>query len=108
MTGEAPSAGAAAVDAQVLELRCAGRSFPTIARVVGFPRADDASAAFVRAVWRRSPRDRTRLCDEELGRLDALAERVRSDATIAPFDADLQLERIARLRARLLADPRRG
>lgn len=99
---EASTVDNAEMDALVLELRCAGRSFPTIARTLGLARPDDANAAFVRAVRRRPVRDRDRLCRDEMERLDLLEARVRDDRDLAPFDRDVQLERVARLRARLV------
>ena len=93
---------ASALDQQVLDLRTKGKSFATIAKSLKLPAARDANAAFLRVVRAAPTKERSRLCDEELGRLKLLEERIRT-ADLAPFDRDKQLDVVAFLRKQLLA-----
>lgn len=91
------------VDQKVLAMRRSGKSFASIAQAMNLGRPRDANTAFIRAVRQCEPTERTALCDEELGRLQKLEDRVRNDAELAPFDRDRQLDVIRHLRGRLLA-----
>lgn len=92
----------AAIDQQVLLLRRTGKSFATIARTLSLGKAREANAAFLRAVRGAKPAERKELCDEELGRLQQLENRVREAPDVAPFDRDKQLDVIKFLRKQLL------
>jgi hypothetical protein len=89
------------VDTRALAMRREGKSFAFIATALHFRRAGEAHAAFLRAIRSHPEVDQKRLCDEELGRLGKLEQRVRADAELAPFDRDRRLDVIQQLRERL-------
>src|SRR5687768_373779 len=91
------------IDTQVLAMRRSGKSYGSIATTLNLGRPSAANAAFNRAVRRFPPARRQRLCNEELGRLRKLEDRVRGNAELAPFDRDRQLKVIDHLRDRLQA-----
>ena len=88
-------------DNLALELRRTGRSFAFIARTLSLGRARDANAAFLRALENSPASERKQLRTEELGRLKQLEETIKSNATLAPFDRDRQLQVVKQLRTRL-------
>ena len=90
------------LDQRVLTLRRGGKSFASIARALKLDRARDANAAFLRAVHCAKPAERTRLCDEELGRLQKLEDGIKARADLSPFDRDKQLDVVKYLRKLLL------
>jgi hypothetical protein len=92
------------VDDEVLRLRGQGRAYARISRDLGLERAADAQQAFLRAVRRLPEADATKVRDEELSRLDRLAERVRGDAAKNDMDRARQLKTIERMRGQV-SDP---
>jgi hypothetical protein len=93
-----------AVDDDALRLRASGKSFGAIAKALGYERSDQANEAFNRALRRRPPKQRKKLRDEELVRLDAMADGVRSRPQLEPDDIARRLRGVERLRTLLLAD----
>lgn len=65
-------------DEQALALRETGKSFAAVAQGVGFKRALDAHAAFLRAFRTREGDERTHLAERESVRLDELETRIRT------------------------------
>jgi hypothetical protein len=61
-----------------LTLRDQGKSFSAVARTLGLRRANDAHAAFLRALRQRSDEDRARIVKREFDRIDELERRIRS------------------------------
>ena len=91
-------------DDKVLHLRGEGRAYARISRDLGLPRAAYAQQAFRRALRRLPAVDATRVRDEELSRLDRLAERVRADTTRDELDRTRQLKTIERMREQVRAE----
>jgi hypothetical protein len=94
----------AAKDAEVVQLRSAGKSFITIARTVGLDSSRDALVAFNRGIRSRPAPELAELRAAELTRLDVLAKRVSAQTELAPDDIARRLRSVERLRADLLAD----
>jgi hypothetical protein len=92
-----------AADENALRLRASGKSFGAIAKELGYDRAHHANEAFNRALRRKSPQERTSLREDELARLDAMADGVRA-RKLTPKDVARQLRAVDQLRALLLAD----
>ena len=93
-----------AVDDEVLRLRRQGQAYARISRELGLDRAADAQQAFRRAVRRLPAADAEQVRDEELSRLDRLAERVRADTSKNDMDRARQLKTIERLRGQIQND----
>jgi len=85
-------------DEEVLSLRDSGRTYSAVARTLGFKRASDAQAAFVRAVHKREGDERERLTQRERVRLDELETRIRSRDAEEPEKMERRLTALARLR----------
>ena len=88
-------------DKEALDLRMQGRSFPFIAKALKFEGAVQANEAFNRALRRSPDGERKKIVDDELRRLDALADAHPTS------DDELGAKRtraIKKLRARLLRD----
>lgn len=94
------------VDSEVLRLRNMGRTFAGISRDLGLERGLDAQHAFHRAVRALPAAERQRVRDEEVSRLDHLAERVSADTTKTDLDRARQLKTIDRMRSQILEDAR--
>jgi hypothetical protein len=92
------------VDDEVLRLRRQGRAYARISRELGLARAVDAQEAFRRAVGRLPAADAKDVRDEELSRLDRLAQRVRADTNKNDLDRARQLKTIERMRAQIDQD----
>jgi hypothetical protein len=92
------------VDDDVLRLRRQGQAYARISRELGLVRAADAQQAFLRAVRRLPPADAKHVRDEELSRLDSLAERVRADTSKSDMDRARQLRTIERMRGHVHHD----
>ena len=90
-------------DSRVLELRQAGRSFRFIAKKVGLERPADAWVAFNRALRRHGPVEQESLRRDEMGRLDAMSEAIRTSAELSAEDQTKRLASLDRMRQRLLA-----
>ncbi len=88
----------------VLDLRVQGRSFAGIAKTLGLSRPCQANDAFNRAVRRKPPAERDALRNQELTRLDALADGVRAHPEVGADGVARRLRTVARLKAMLLAD----
>jgi hypothetical protein len=82
-------------------LRDAGRTYAAIARTVGFKRATDAQAAFLRALRSRQGAERGRLTQRESVRLDELEQRIRSRDADAPEKMERRLGALAKMREML-------
>lgn len=93
------------VDSEVLRLRSEGRPFAGISRDLGLDRPADAQKAFLRAVRGLPEPDAGRIRDEEVVRLDHLADRVRSDGSKTDVDRERHLKAIDRMRAEVLEQP---
>jgi len=65
-------------DENALALREENHSYASVARSLGFKRADDARKGFLRAFAKRQGVERDALRLRELGRLDVLEARIRS------------------------------
>lgn len=84
---------------RVIALRSEGKSFGSIAKVVGVDRSLEVFTMYVDAIARCSASEQTRLRAEENGRLDALEQRTRR---ITDRDErDRKLASIRKLRVRL-------
>ena len=92
------------VDEKVLRLRGEGQPYARISRDLGLERAADAQHAFLRALRSLPALDATRVRDEEVSRLDRLAERVRADATQNDMDRARRLKTIERMRTEISDD----
>jgi hypothetical protein len=92
------------VDEKVLRLRGEGQTYARISRDLGLERAADAHKAFRRALGRLAGPEAQRLRDEEMSRLDRLAERVRADPTKNDMDRAKQLKTIERMRTQISED----
>jgi hypothetical protein len=93
-----------AVDDEVLRLRRQGQAYVRISRELGLDRAVAAEQAFRRAVRRLPAADAEQVRDEELSRLDRLAERVRADTTKDDVDRARRLKTIERMRGHIHDD----
>ena len=93
-----------AVDDEVLRLRRQGQSYARISRALGLDRAADAQQAFRRAVRRLPVADAEQVREEELSRLDRLAEQVRADTSKNDMDRARQLKTIEHLRGQIQND----
>jgi hypothetical protein len=93
-----------AVDDDVLRLRRQGQAYARISRDLGLDRAADAQQAFLRAVRRLPAADAEQVREEELSRLDRLAERVHADTSKNDLDRARQLKTIERMRGHVLRD----
>jgi hypothetical protein len=92
------------VDDEVLRLRRQGQAYARISRELGLDRAADAQQAFRRALRRLPAADAEQVREEELSRLDRLAERVRADTSKNDMDRARQLKTIERMRAQIQRD----
>ena len=91
-------------DEQALELRVKGRSFPAIAKALGYERPLLARQAFIRALRRKPEAVRADLRQQEMGRLDAMADVFRSNQDLDDEEIAQRLRAMDRLREMLLAD----
>lgn len=94
----------AARDERALELRSVGKSFAAIADIVSYERPREANDAFNRALRRKPEAERDRLRGDELGRLDAMAQRISAREDLDPDRIAGHLRSVDRLRTMLLAD----
>jgi hypothetical protein len=92
------------VDEKVLQLRQQGLAYARISRDLGLERAADAQQAFRRAVRRLPTPDAVRVREDEVSRLDRLAERVRADTSKNEMDRARQLKTIDRMRTQIRDD----
>jgi hypothetical protein len=92
------------VDDDVLRLRRQGQAYARISRELGLDRAADAQQAFLRAMRRLPAPEAEQVREEELSRLDRLAERVRADTSKNDMDRARQLKTIERMRGHVLHD----
>ena len=92
------------VDDEVLGLRRQGQAYARISRELGLDRAADAQRAFRRALRRLPAADAEQVREEELSRLDRLAERVRADTSKNDMDRARQLKTIERMRGQIQHD----
>ena len=92
------------LDDEVLRLRRQGQAYARISRELGLDRAADAQRAFRRAVRRLPAADAEQAREEELTRLDRLAERVRADTSKNDMDRARQLKTIERMRDQIHQD----
>lgn len=89
------------VEEKVLLLRGKGQPYARISRDLGLGRAADAHKAFRRALGRLPAPEANRVRDEEVSRLDRLAERVRADTRKNDMDRARQLKTIERMRTQI-------
>jgi hypothetical protein len=88
-------------DDQALSLRDSGRTFAAVASALGFKRAKDARAAFLRALARQSDAERERLCERERERLDKLEARIRDRDREDPEKMERRLQGLEQMRETL-------
>ena len=74
-----------------------------MARSLGFKRALDAQAGFLRALRQREGDERSRLIQRESARLDELETRIRTRDSGAPEKMERRLLALASLREKLNA-----
>jgi hypothetical protein len=89
------------LDEKVLRLRGQGQPYARISRDLGLDRAADAQQAFKRALRRLPAPDAKRVREEEVSRLDGLADRVRADTAKDELDRARQLKTIDRMRSQI-------
>jgi len=89
------------VDDRVIELRSKGKSFASIAKLIGADHSVDVFRMFVAELSRRPPAEQTKLRAEENARLDALERRTRDNPD--PAERERKLASIKKLRRRLVA-----
>ncbi len=92
---------AAARDERALVLREQGFSFKHISEELGFRSATEIVDAYRRAAEKRAPADRAALEEAELGRLNALAERLRDTKRLGQDRVAKRLATIEELRVLL-------
>jgi hypothetical protein len=92
------------IDDEVLRLRRQGQAYARISRELGLDRAAEAQRAFRRALRRLPAADAEQVREEELSRLDRLAERVRADTSKNDMDRERQLKTIERMRGQIHHD----
>jgi hypothetical protein len=91
-------------DEQALDLRVKGKSFTAIAKALGYERPLLARQAFIRALRRKPEAVRADLRQQEMGRLDAMADVFRSNQDLDDEEIAQRLRAVDRLREMLLAD----
>jgi len=90
------------VDEEVVSLREGGKSYSAVASAVGFKRATDAHAAFVRVLRSRPEAERAALSHRESQRLDQLEQRIRTrDAGGDAAKLERRLAALSELRQKL-------
>ena len=85
-------------DEEALKLRDEGHSYAGVARSLKLKRANEAHAAFIRALRRRPDDEQERLVDRERSRLDRLEERIRDGDKEDPTLLERRLAALERLR----------
>ncbi|MGD9751807.1 MAG: hypothetical protein AB7W59_12495 [Acidimicrobiia bacterium] len=90
-------------DLEAFNLRRTGRSFGAISRDLGYDSAPAATHAFFRVLAGRERSEQEIVRDEEHGRLAALAEHVRADASLDDTTRDRRLAVLDRLHQRVNA-----
>jgi len=88
-------------DEQALVLRDSGKTYAAVASSLGFKRAVDAQAAFLRALRKRDGEEHSRLVQREWARLDELETRIRTRDAADPEKMERRLQALAKLRAAL-------
>ena len=88
-------------DEQALALRDSGQTYAAVARSVGFKRAVDAQAAFLRAMRQREGDERNLLIQRESVRLDELEARIRTRDAADPVKMERRLTALANMRQML-------
>ncbi|HUO47246.1 MAG TPA: hypothetical protein VMU09_00300 [Acidimicrobiales bacterium] len=83
-------------------LRDSGKTYAAVASSLGFKRAVDAKAAFLRALRQREGDEQARLIERESTRLDELETRIRTRDAAAPEKMQRRLEALAKLREELV------
>lgn len=84
-------------------LRDTGKTYAAVASSLGFKRAADAQAGFLRAVRQRQGEERSRLVQRESDRLDQLEIRIKTRDVAAPEKMERRLQALAKLREKLAA-----
>ena len=95
---------AVAQDEEALKLRSAGKSFSTIAKTLGYERSHHANEAFLRALRRQPPAQRSNLREAEAARLEALATKIRAREDLSPTQVQKRLRAVERLRQTLMME----
>jgi hypothetical protein len=90
-----------ATDERVLKLRAEGRAFASIARELDLQNGYQAILGFRRALARRPVEERSRQREEELARLDRMAESVHSRSELSEEDVNARLATLDRVRGLL-------
>jgi hypothetical protein len=85
-------------DEEALALRDTGKSYAAVASALGFKRAVEAQAAFIRALRRRPDDERARLTQRESERLDKTEVRIRDRDATEPDKMTRRLEALENLR----------
>ena len=91
-----------ALEDRALELRQQGKSFPAIARLLGYERGGyEALRAFKRALRRLPAVEQASLRQQEMARLVAMEEAFMADTTLSVEERNRCLGAVAALRAML-------
>lgn len=97
----APSVDARPIGDRVIALRSEGKSFASIAKLVGVERSVEAFSLYVDALSKKSLPEQKKLRGEENERLDELERRARANAD--PTERDRKLASLRKRRRRLSA-----
>jgi hypothetical protein len=82
-------------------LRDSGQTYASVARSLGFKRAIEAQAAFLRALRQREGDERVRLTERESVRLDQLETRIRTRDADDPVKMERRLVALGKMRETL-------
>ena len=91
-------------DEQALDLRMQGRAFSAIATTLGYERPLKAREGFNRALRRKPEAVRANIRQQEMARIDAMADVFRSSENLDSKEIAQRLRALDRLRATLMAD----
>jgi hypothetical protein len=90
-------------DDQALDLRVKGKSFSFIATALGYERPLDAREGFIRALRRKPEALQADLRQQEMGRLEAMADVFRTSQDLDDGEIAQRLRAVDRLREMLSA-----
>jgi uncharacterized membrane protein len=91
-------------DEQALDLRVQGKTFSAIATTLGYERPIKAREGFNRALRRKPEAVRANIRQQEMARIDAMADVFRSSENLNSKEIAQRLRALDRLREMLLAD----
>jgi uncharacterized membrane protein len=91
-------------DEQALDLRVQGKTLSAIATTLGYERPIKAREGFNRALRRKPEAVRANIRQQEMARIDAMADVFRSSENLNSKEIAQRLRALDRLREMLLAD----